>query len=95
MRNGRIGQHPMPKIKDQRSGAKIFQDRVHRAVKSFPSRQEHKRIEIALNRAVSLDLSAGEYGVDRPVEADRIDRHGRNVTRQPCPCPAWKADESG
>jgi hypothetical protein len=81
MRHGRIGQHPVPEIKDQRPGAKIFQDRIHRTVKSFPSRQEHKRIEIALNRPVSLDLPAGEYGVDRPVETDRIDWHGRNVTR--------------
>src|ERR1700722_18606332 len=49
-------------------------------------------IKIALNRNMRLNV-ARIGSINRPIEADRVDRYVLDVTAKRGPCSTWKADD--
>ena len=70
-----------------------FENVIDRTVERCAAGDQRQRIEISLHRHAPLDVLAGEYRIDHPVESDRIDRNVLHVAQQPCTDAARKSDD--
>src|SRR5262249_10974515 len=84
----------VPQIEDERAIGKRLENVLDLTVEHRSSNEQDHRVEITLDRDVSRDLVAREAAVDRPVEADGLNRNLLDVSRQGRADATGKADDS-
>src|SRR5579872_3770340 len=95
MRDRRLRQNAVAEIEDERAVRQRFEDRVDRAIKRRATDHERERVEIALHRAHPLNMIARKAELDHPIEPDRIDGDGFEITPELARRAARKADDPG
>src|SRR5262249_20327396 len=88
-----FGEDAVPEIEDERAIDKGLQNVLDLTVERRPSYEQGHRVEITLDRDVSRDLVAREAAVDRPVEADGMNRNLLDVSCEGRHVGAGKADD--
>src|SRR5215831_17230225 len=78
----RLRQDAVSEIEDEGPLGKYFEYVVHRAIERSAADKQRQRIEVSLHRHAPLDLITGKNAINRPIEADRIDRDVFNVAHE-------------
>src|SRR5262249_45249498 len=82
MRNWRLRQNAVSEIEDERAPGERFQYCLDGAVQCSATSEQHQRVEISLHWQVWLNGLPREGGIDRPIEANGVYRHGFHITQQ-------------
>src|SRR5262252_5230736 len=88
----RLRQDAVSEIEDEGPLGKYLEYVVHRAVERSAADEQRQWIEVSLHRHAPLDLITGKNRINRPIEADRIERHVFDVAQERSADPTRKSD---
>src|SRR6266478_4652325 len=78
----RLRQDAVSEIEDEGPLGKCLEYVVHRAIERSAADEQRQRVEVSLHRHAPLDLITRKNGINRPIEADRIDRDVFDVAQE-------------
>src|SRR6516225_8010339 len=78
----RLRQDAVTEIEDEGPLGKRFEYVVHRAIERSAADEQRQRVEVSLHRHAPLDLITCKNAINRPIEADRIDRDVFDVAQE-------------
>src|SRR5260370_17668264 len=78
----RLRQDAVSEIEDEGPLGKCLDYVVHRAIERSAADEQRQRVEVSLHRHAPLDLITRKNGINRPIEADRIDRDVFDVAQE-------------
>src|SRR6266566_6356840 len=78
----RLRQDAVSEIEDEGPLGKRLQYVIDRAVERAAAGEQHQRVEVSLHRHATLDLVTRKSEIDRPIEADGIDRNIFHVAQE-------------
>src|SRR5262245_27303072 len=78
----RLRQDAVSEIEDEGPLGKRLEYVIDRAVERSAAGEQHQRVEVSLHRHAPLNLTTRKSRIDRPIEADGIDRNIFHVAQE-------------